>query len=286
LSNGKFAVLFLFVLFLFFGAGCCSHIIAKNIKNIKISPECYFDKKENILKASNSTVGLIYLDENNMPSFLYCTGFFINPTTIVTARHCIINPEIREELIALKKTVGEQAVLDLEYEKKYIGETIYFVTYNSYESFALDVSYKKATILYLTTKNIEKAIDDIAILQLEKGEKPSKHWLRLGQKYPEIGDKVSMVGMAIDMPWINTTGIFSQYLYDWRRVPKTIEIYLANITLGPGSSGSALLNPNGEVIGIASSAIMGTALGMFVPLEYVVKYLQDAKVDYRVLPEK
>jgi hypothetical protein len=274
LSDKKFFLLVVFFISIFC-IGCCVTLANKEHERGH-----YFDSQKNINKALNSTVGLLSRDEKGNPAAVYCTAFFVSPTILITARHCIISEDERTVFLQLKKSLGKDAELLLEaldIGKQYYGREVEIVPYSSYASEIKNNNTKIAKVVHITAKRMGDSSDDIAILQLSDISIPSKHWLVLASKFPNIGEKVSTVGMPFQLPWIISNGMLSQMMWDWTKKSKVLSSYIVDILIAPGASGSPLLNSKGQVIGMAAFYIEETSMGLYAPLNTLTKYIQDAK---------
>lgn len=275
MSDRKFFVLVVFFIGIFC-IGCCSTLAYQEQKQ-----RYYFDSQENINKALHSTVALLFRDEDGEPEYVYCTAFFVSPTILVTARHCIMDETEEAALALLKKTLGDDADLILEsldIGKQYRGKKVEIVPYSSYNTDMATGETQKAEIVHLTAKKLGDTSHDIAILELLDTYAPSKYWFTIAPKFPKIGEKVNTVGMPFQLPWVISNGMLSQIMWDWNQKPKVLASYVVNILIAPGASGSPLLDSKGQLIGMAVVQLSKYPMGLFAPLSTITKYIQDAKV--------
>ena len=104
---------------------------------------------------------------------------------------------------------------------------------------------------------------DIAILRAPEGKlAPLKTGSSMDLKR---GEKTVAIGSPIGLQQMVSTGIFSNYLNE-----ETHFIILSTASISQGSSGGALFNNHGEVIGVTSAYYThGNDLYMSVPIYYV-----------------
>ncbi len=91
----------------------------------------------------------------------------------------------------------------------------------------------------------------------------------------EIGDKVYAIGSPLGLENTLSDGIISSV----RTIDnKTLIQHNADIT--HGSSGGALLDEYGYLIGITSSGVEGTSLNFAIPISYIKKKLDELGIKY------
>jgi S1-C subfamily serine protease len=106
--------------------------------------------------------------------------------------------------------------------------------------------------------------DDIAILAVENLN--LKGGLELAPKNPVIGEDVFHIGNPLEVLWILTTGIVSQYQDG---------DLIASAHIAPGSSGGVLLNSKGQVVGIAVAVLpQWQMFNIFEPVESLRSFLK------------
>lgn len=123
---------------------------------------------------------------------------------------------------------------------------------------------------------------DIAVLKIEADNLPA---INIGSSYDvEIGDWVLAVGNPFNLTSTVTAGIVSAIGSETNSVRENfpIELYIqTDAAINPGNSGGALVNTNGELVGINTSIITRTGsyagYGFAVPSDVVVKIVEDLK---------
>ncbi len=107
---------------------------------------------------------------------------------------------------------------------------------------------------------------DYVIFQVEKSDKNITP-LKIAKHTPEIGEDVFAIGSPKGLENSLTKGTVSSF----RQNKKLIQI---DATIDHGSSGGPLFNSRGEVIGITTSGIEGSALNFAININKV-SYLMD-----------
>lgn len=107
---------------------------------------------------------------------------------------------------------------------------------------------------------------DLAIITVNKhGLKP----VRMAKSMPRQGETVYTLGHPMGVPLFIASGTYNYAIVGYGGVYAT---FTANIS--PGSSGGALLNSRGELIGITTAYIGGSqSLNLAVPVEAVKMFL-------------
>ena len=117
---------------------------------------------------------------------------------------------------------------------------------------------------------------DLAILQLEKGSYPS---LALADSPAKQGDPVVVIGSPRGLSGMVSTGIVSAvraegaHLGNDHRKNWTLQLTAA---VSPGSSGSPVMNEDGEVVAVTVGQASGQALNFGVPVDLLRKLLPAA----------
>ncbi|MCE7993750.1 MAG: PDZ domain-containing protein [Roseivirga sp.] len=123
---------------------------------------------------------------------------------------------------------------------------------------------------------------DIAVLKIEANDLPA---IGLGSSSDvAIGDWVLAVGNPFNLTSTVTAGIVSAIGSESNSVRENfpIELYIqTDAAINPGNSGGALVNTNGELVGINTSIISKTGsyagYGFAVPSDVVLKIVEDLK---------
>lgn len=106
--------------------------------------------------------------------------------------------------------------------------------------------------------------DDIAILTVK--DLTLKGGLVLAPKNPSIGEDVFHIGNPLDVKWILSTGIVSQY---------SEGDIISSSHIAPGSSGGVLLNDKGQVVGIATAVLKDWQMfNIFEPVDSLRAFLK------------
>jgi S1-C subfamily serine protease len=111
--------------------------------------------------------------------------------------------------------------------------------------------------------------DDIAILTPDCD---NGIYLAIADTY-RVGQGVVVVGNPSNFPFTTTKGVVSSDRGRWMQIDAKVN---------NGSSGSAVVNLNGEVIGmVTAKAKTSEYIGLAVPVERIEKFLEWAKEGYR-----
>ncbi|MGW8121636.1 S1C family serine protease [Roseivirga echinicomitans] len=123
---------------------------------------------------------------------------------------------------------------------------------------------------------------DIAVLKIEAKDLPA---VELGRSSDvRIGDWVLAVGNPFNLTSTVTAGIVSAMGSETAGLRENfpLELYIqTDAAINPGNSGGALVNTNGELVGINSAIISKTGsyagYGFAIPSDIVVKVVEDLK---------
>jgi V8-like Glu-specific endopeptidase len=225
------------------------------VTNLRLSRPGNPDEFENYI---NSTVAFVQIDHANREVYgPYCTGFYISSRRIATAAHCVV-------------VTGDPVTLDnqinfLEYET----ETEWRMSGSAHREQVGLPDYRRAHVVAIDEDN------DVAILQLNIGQADSTNWLTMRNIVQEpllVGERVYAVSNPTGTAWMFMEGIISRIeTVVLRNLAEDNMRIMHQVRIGPGSSGSELLDANGRVIGI-NVAISGE--GAFISQAVPVSYLQ------------
>jgi hypothetical protein len=250
---GDFYFVFM-MFFMIFCAGCCYNG----------KPKTFSTKEQFISHLEDSVVGLPIYDDNGTFKYLHCTGFFIDEKHIMTARHCLLSVQ---EIVELKNLFGDNPVINevieetVKLEIKNIKEIpVLKHTINLEKDILRNIKTAKpikTKLVFINTRTIgaSRDVNDVAILEVLDKKDYSKHWLKFAKYIPKVQEPVMIISMINSNPWYVTTGTISKVLWTYSKVldaSMPISI-VSNITVVPGSSGGALLDTNGDVVGMTST---------------------------------
>jgi S1-C subfamily serine protease len=236
--------------------------VPKTIKEdgLERKSDAFLYNENNIDKLMNSTVALVgpNLETGELES--YCSGFFIGPRTIVTAKHCIFSAD--------GEMINEN---DMDFDYRLL--TVLILDRKTFEDNSFEISeiqlkhLKEASIAKVNTNYFVDYSKDHLILELAKDEAPNRNWLAIARTDLKVADSVYTVGMPLNFPWVFVSGRFAQKLNmkDVDRFTKQNltsmvirsnllerKFYLLNMNVWPGASGGPIVNNNGEVVGLVS----------------------------------
>ena len=128
---------------------------------------------------------------------------------------------------------------------------------------------------------LKAALDkDLVLLQADAKEVPS---LTVSRKapLPEVGSRIAVIGSPLGIEGTVSEGIISGH----RDAKKDDQWLQMTAAISPGSSGSPVIDENGEVVGIATLDIRNAqALNFARPVAYVSELLDQCKATTEVAP--
>ncbi len=115
---------------------------------------------------------------------------------------------------------------------------------------------------------------DVAVLKLKASEREFAFLPRGDTAQVRVGDEVVAIGSPLGLEGTVSTGVVSAK----RTMPGSqIDVFQITAPISPGSSGGALLNAKGEVIGVPFvQVVSGQNLNFAVPITYVSPLIVDA----------
>jgi S1-C subfamily serine protease len=128
---------------------------------------------------------------------------------------------------------------------------------------------------------------DIAVLQLKPGTYPA---LPLATVPAKTGDEIVVIGSPLGLGEAISTGIVSAVREHGTARPgsrpgKESWVLQISAAVASGSSGSPILNKEGEVVGLAVGVVRGEAMYFGVPVAKLQKLLEAGLGELKPLPE-
>lgn len=203
----------------------------------------YADSTRNVNHLQRSVVAMINFTSAGELRAPTCTAFFITPRRLATAMHCVtptppvIRIEIAPGLVLIIESVVDTSTI--------LGREILVVTRD--ESSVLSeagLTRDHQMITHTHVIAVDEA-NDIAIMELADDEASSDDWLPLAVDV-RIGESVYALGMPSGNFWLLSQGMISNMTIN---EDGAVRIIHQNM-VGPGSSGSPVINERGEVVGI------------------------------------
>lgn len=114
-----------------------------------------------------------------------------------------------------------------------------------------------------------KAGVDLALVEIEQGGKLSPLPMAKANAV-KVGETIFAIGNPLDRGTTLTQGIVSQVKPRWVQLDAAIN---------PGNSGGALLNKNGELVGLVTAKLRGEGGGLAIPIDRIQEFLNAAKAD-------
>lgn len=233
-------------------------------------------RKTASMNALNSTVALYSEDREQV----YCTGFFVTPTLVVTARHCVVDDDW-DALAAEDRANPEKGLLEIAYG----GYETNAIKYHTWlkDQDVDDPKLFKLRLVYMNNKandNLSAGIHDIAVLTVVNKEDKNKNYFAIAKKDAFPGEKVYSIGMPLGyLDFVMFEGNIARVNYYGE---KRVGNYWINIMLAPGSSGGPVMDHHGRLIGLTSAGMFLGAgpeshFGFVVGGNNIAKHVSMAK---------
>lgn len=209
-------------------------------------PERYISGQENVLHLRSSVVALV--NESRTDGLeSYCTAFFIRPTLLATAAHCLSTPHPTNPF---EEDTPAQ-----------IGHEVSFITYQQWSTIE-DVD--TATPYQARLIQIDRT-NDVALLRTVTYN--SFHTLKLRMSLPRVGEQVYSVSFPGGLSWVLSEGIVSTMELREGQITRI----LASPPIFFGSSGGPLIDNSGRVIGIAHAiGFRQSTFGVYHSVRYLL----------------
>lgn len=197
---------------------------------LSLSTACYSSLSASAPKSfvkhlSDSSVALVLtMDDGSVKPF--CSGTWISDVEILTANHCV------DGLASFLNTTtdGLQVHFIDDYEVQGLGKAPYAI--------------------HLATVDVLDSDRDLALLKLS-GPKIKHDVAKLAGKLPEVGEAIFSVSTPKGLYFSYLEGKVSG-IRDAESVGLKGKLIQADLSTWFGSSGSAIMNDDGEVLGVCS----------------------------------
>jgi len=194
----------------------------------------------------------------------------------VSSREIKFQPAVVDFTILAKKVQpAVVTVITYDYTKKILGQgSGFFIDENGHLITNYHVLKKAHTAEVKTAEGNKYAIDFIIAenktMDLVKAHvnipEPNVQWLEISKDVPKIAEHILVIGSPIGLEQTISEGIIAGF----RDVPTAGKLLQISAPISPGSSGSPVVNIEGEVIGVATFYIAeGQNLNLFKLCQYV-----------------
>ena len=141
-------------------------------------------------------------------------------------------------------------------------------------AYAADVKLNNGTNHPIDLIVAENEPADLIKARVDLSGAPPIHWVSVTDTEPAIGERVLVVGSPLGLEQTVSEGIVSAV----REVPVVGKIFQLSAPISPGSSGSPVVNMNGNVVGVVSfQATMGQNLNFAVAAKGILDLAPNRK---------
>jgi len=205
--------------------------------------------------------------------------FLIPPVTLFLCSIFILNALAQERLPQIVKKIEPSTVVILTYDKdgKMIGQgSGFFISQSG------DIITNRHVLTGVHRAEVKTAKGKVYPITMIVGEDKEGDIIRasvniplesvrplsMSISIPEVGERVAVIGTPLGLERTVSDGIVSAV----REIHAFGKIYQITAPLSPGSSGSAVVNMKGEVIGVATfQFVEGQNLNFAIPGERITK---------------
>jgi S1-C subfamily serine protease len=206
-----------------------------------------------------------HIDQTNFIVGSGCSGTLINieERLILTNHHCISGAvQFRnEETVAPDGTVTTKRITDTKtvpvYQRVYSGHTLI------------------SSSQYLTDLVAWDEDLDLALLQFKQLEIPFSLQATISQEPVQRGEQAFVIGNPMGLENTVMRGVISSVNRLVKVGAREIPYLQVDAGVTGGNSGGSLYNDNGIFIGVPAAAARGTVIGLAVPAEFVINFLDE-----------
>lgn len=240
--------------------------------------------------AMPSVVAITSVSVQEIPSFFGIYGFGTYGTQQYSSESSgsgiIVGENDQELLIATNNHVVEGATT---LSVCFIGNDVINAEAETRDLASGDINVEDAVSAKIKGTD---ATNDLAVVAVKKGDIPEDTLSEikiasLGDSDSlQVGEQVVAIGNALGYGQSVTTGVISAVDRESTTVDETtgetvssgVKLIQTDAAINPGNSGGALVNANGEVVGISSSKLAGTmveGMGYAIPISDVSDIISD-----------